>query len=191
MHTHRFRFSRRSMALLSLLAIPASHAAQPLADIIYSGGSIVTVNELQPQVEAVAVRGGKIVAVGYRDEVMKLKGTKTRLIDLGGKTLLPGFLDAHSHYFSSLTVANQVNVYAPPAGPGKDASAAFLASHYHRPSDDLNLPFNWAAGAKFAEVNYHIVRAIADQAATPRWYDDSFFGREFAPKAPKALRSKP
>ena len=48
------------------------------------------------------------------------KGAATRIVDLGGKALLPGFLDAHSHYFSSLTVANQVNLYAPPAGPGKD-----------------------------------------------------------------------
>ena len=45
------------------------------------------------------------------------------MVDLGGKTLLPGFLDAHSHYISSLTVANQVNVYAPPAGPGKDPAS--------------------------------------------------------------------
>jgi predicted amidohydrolase YtcJ len=45
------------------------------------------------------------------------------VVDLGGKALLPGFLDAHSHYFSSLTVANQVNLYAPPAGPGKDPAS--------------------------------------------------------------------
>lgn len=76
------------------------------------------------------------------------------------------------------------------AGPGKAASDAFLANHYHRPSDDLNQPIDWAAGAKFAEVNYAIVRAIADEGSAPQWYDDSFFGREFAPKAPKALRPK-
>ena len=45
------------------------------------------------------------------------------VVDLGGKALLPGFLDAHSHYISSLTVANQVNLYAPPAGPGKDPAS--------------------------------------------------------------------
>lgn len=76
------------------------------------------------------------------------------------------------------------------AGPGKEAFNGFLAQHYHRPSDDLNLPFDWVAGAKFAEVNYYIVRAIADQAEAPRWYGDSFFGKEFAPAAPKAVRPK-
>jgi predicted amidohydrolase YtcJ len=91
------------------------------ADVIYAGGDIVTVNDQQPTAEALAVKGNKIVAVGTRAEIERLhKGATTRIVDLTGKALLPGFLDAHSHYVSSLTVANQVNVYAPPAGPGKD-----------------------------------------------------------------------
>jgi predicted amidohydrolase YtcJ len=91
------------------------------ADVVFVGGDIVTVNDRQPTAEALAVRGGKIVAVGARADVeSRHKGASTRVVDLGGKALLPGFLDAHSHYFSSLTVANQVNVYPPPAGPGRD-----------------------------------------------------------------------
>ncbi len=62
----------------------------------------------------------------------------------------------------------------------------FLATHYHQPSDDLALPFNWEAGAKFAAVNYRIVRAIADADTRPLWYQDNFFGDEFAPDAPRA-----
>ncbi len=77
------------------------------------------------------------------------------------------------------------------AGPGKQAFNDFLATHYHQPSDDLKLPFDWVAGALFAEVNYHIVRAIANEAQAPRWYADSFFGKEFAPTAVKAERPKP
>jgi predicted amidohydrolase YtcJ len=101
---------------------PQAQKAQiEAAESIYVGGDIVTINDKQPNVEALAVKGGKIVAVGSRAEIEQLhKGPTTRIIDLAGKTLLPGFLDAHSHYVSSLTVANQVNVYAPPAGPGKD-----------------------------------------------------------------------
>ena len=106
---------------------PAPQPAQaPIdaADMIYTGGDIVTVNDRQPSAEALAVKGGKIVAVGSRADVEKAhKGADTKVVDLGGKALLPAFLDAHSHYFSSLTVANQVNVYAPPAGPGKDAAS--------------------------------------------------------------------
>jgi len=104
-----------------------TRAAQPqvdAADTIYTGGEIVTVNDKQPSAEALAVKGGKIVAVGTRADVEKAhKGANTMVVDLGGKALLPGFLDAHSHYISSLTVANQVNLYAPPAGPGKDPAS--------------------------------------------------------------------
>ena len=94
------------------------------ADTIYTGGEIVTVNDTQPSAEALAIKGGKILAVGTRSDVERThKGANTKVVDLGGKALLPGFLDAHSHYISSLTVANQVNVYAPPAGPGKDPAS--------------------------------------------------------------------
>jgi predicted amidohydrolase YtcJ len=94
------------------------------ADTIYVGGSIVTVSAAQPSAEALAVKSGRIVGVGNRAEVeARHKGATTSVIDLGGKTLIPGFLDAHSHYFSSLTVANQLNLYAPPAGPGKDVES--------------------------------------------------------------------
>jgi predicted amidohydrolase YtcJ len=99
---------------------------QPLqqADAIYTGGDIITMNDREPTVEAIAVKDGRIVAAGTRAAVEKAhKGTATRVVDLGGRTLVPGFLDAHSHYFSSLTVANQVNVYAPPAGPGRDPAS--------------------------------------------------------------------
>jgi predicted amidohydrolase YtcJ len=94
------------------------------ADTIYTGGDIVTVNNAQTSVEAVAVQDGKILAVGARAEIEKAhKGAATTLVDLAGKTLLPAFIDPHSHYFSSLSVANQVNVYAPPAGPAKDIAS--------------------------------------------------------------------
>ena len=91
------------------------------ADTIYVGGDIVTINDSQPVAEALAVKDGKILAVGTRADVeLAHKGDSTKVVDLAGKALLPGFLDAHSHYVSALSVANQAKVYAPPAGPGKD-----------------------------------------------------------------------
>jgi hypothetical protein len=91
------------------------------ADTIYLGGNIITINDDQPIVEALAIKDGKIVALGQRAEIENTnKGVDTKVVDLNGKTLLPGFLDAHSHYINSLMVANQAQVYAPPSGPGKD-----------------------------------------------------------------------
>jgi hypothetical protein len=89
------------------------------ADTIYANGDIITINDAQPNAEVVAVKDGRILAVGPRDSVERAhKGSSTRVVDLAGKTLLPGFLDPHSHYINVLSMANQANVFAPPAGPG-------------------------------------------------------------------------
>jgi hypothetical protein len=94
------------------------------ADAIFTGGDIVTINDAQPTAEALAVKDRKILAVGTRIDIEKNhKGTATTVVDLGGKTLLPSFIDPHGHYINALSVANQVNVFAPPAGPGKDVEA--------------------------------------------------------------------
>lgn len=99
-------------------------APEMAADSIYTGGDIITINDAQPSAEAVAVKAGRILAVGTRGAIERAhKSSSTHVVDLAGKTLLPGFLDPHSHYINSLTVANQVNVFSPPAGPGKDIPA--------------------------------------------------------------------
>jgi predicted amidohydrolase YtcJ len=93
------------------------------ADAIYSGGDIVTINDARLTAEAIAIKDGKILFVGSKAEAEKLKGASTRSVDLAGKTLMPSFIDAHSHYINSLLVANQAKVYAPPSGPGKDVES--------------------------------------------------------------------
>jgi hypothetical protein len=65
------------------------------------------------------------------------------------------------------------------AGEGGKVFMDFLGTHYHRPSDDLNLPVDYAAGAKFAYVNYLIAREIANAADRPRWNEGDFFGGLF------------
>jgi Zn-dependent M28 family amino/carboxypeptidase len=76
------------------------------------------------------------------------------------------------------------------ANGGEAAWKNYLSTHYHRPSDDLNLPINWAAGAKYAEVNYLITRELANAPERPRWYAGDYFGNAFAAAAPKAARPK-
>lgn len=61
-------------------------------------------------------------------------------------------------------------------GNGGDKQfTGFLSTHYHKVSDDLKLPINWQAGAKFARINYLIAKEIADGAEAPKWNADSFF----------------
>ena len=76
------------------------------------------------------------------------------------------------------------------AGPGKEKFTNFLSTHYHQPSDQMDLPFDWQAAAKFARLNYLIAREIADSPEAPRWYRDSFFGEVVAPNQQTAERSK-
>ena len=90
--------------------------AERTADTIYWGGDIVTVDDAQPTAEALAVKDGKILAVGGKAEVLKLKGDATQLVDLGGKTLLPGFIDAHGHVMQVGVQSVAANLLAPPDG---------------------------------------------------------------------------
>ena len=56
----------------------------------------------------------------------------------------------------------------------------FLKEHYHMPSDDLNLPINYSAAARFTRINTRIGEIIANQAERPKWYEGDFFGETFA-----------
>lgn len=88
-----------------------------VADAIYTGGPIVTVNDAQPSAEAVAIKDGRIIAVGERAEVDAAhRGAETRMVDLAGRTLAPGFVDGHVHFLGLGAQAVGANLLAPPDG---------------------------------------------------------------------------
>ncbi len=74
------------------------------------------------------------------------------------------------------------------ANGGRAAWARYLTFFYHQPSDDLAQPIRWAAGARFAELNYRIARALANADPRPSWYPGDYFGDLFAPAGPRAER---
>src|SRR5687768_14693275 len=86
-----------SLRVLIALALPAVASAQP-ADLVLRNGKIITVDARDRVAQAVAIRGDKIVAVGTDADVRRLIGDRTRLVDLRGRTVTPGLLDAHSHF---------------------------------------------------------------------------------------------
>jgi hypothetical protein len=117
--------SARTRALLACLlsavgATAATAAAQPAvqpATAIYVGGDILTMKGQRPAyAEALAVRDGRIAAVGTRAAVMRLKGPGTALVDLKGRTLLPGFIDAHGHVPDYVTTWGLPELAPPPVG---------------------------------------------------------------------------
>lgn len=79
------------------LALPANQAAGR-ADLLLLNGRVFTSDEANPWAEAVAVRDGRILAVGTTAALKKLAGPGTQTIDAGGRLVLPGFIDAHLHF---------------------------------------------------------------------------------------------
>lgn len=71
-----------------------------VADLIVTGARALTMNPDQPTAEAVAIAGGRIIAVGAANAVMTHAGSGTRVVDAKGASLLPGFVEAHMHLFS-------------------------------------------------------------------------------------------
>lgn len=83
-----------SIALLSFVSISPKVET---ADTIFKNGNIYTVNERQPHAQAIAVKGNRIIFVGSDSEVKKYEGKLTRVVDLQGRTVVPGMTDSHNH----------------------------------------------------------------------------------------------
>ncbi len=87
------------------------------ADKIFRGGTILTMNDDRPRVEAVAIADGLILAAGSEAEVMATRNENTEIIDLGNNVLMPSFIDAHGHFMNAPQVVKWANVSGPPVGP--------------------------------------------------------------------------
>ena len=113
------------------------------ADTLYEGGTVLTMDPARPQVEAVAVRAGRIVALGSREEIHRAwAGAGTRVVALGGNTLLPGFIDGHSHISQALTLADWANVSVPPVG-AVDTIAILVATLRRHAAQQAVAPGQW------------------------------------------------
>src|SRR5581483_2403698 len=85
-------------------------AAPEEAETIFAGGPILTMNDAAPRAEALAAAGGRILAVGRHGAVMAHRGKGTRVIDLAGRALLPGFVEPHVHVVGSAVTADLLDV---------------------------------------------------------------------------------
>jgi predicted amidohydrolase YtcJ len=82
-------------ALAGCLADQNDHAE--IADTVYRNGHVLTMDAADSEHQAIAIRGGKIVFVGSDAEVAKHIGADTEVVDLAGRTLMPGIVDGHNH----------------------------------------------------------------------------------------------
>jgi len=90
------RMLRALLPIATLLCAPSIHAQSPAATILFNG-KIVTVNDFFAIEEAIAIRGERITAVGSNTDIRALAGPDTLLIDLRGRTVIPGLIDNHNH----------------------------------------------------------------------------------------------
>ncbi len=120
---NRPRWHSALLAGTCAVLVASASAQQVVADRIWSGGPILTMNDAAMRAEAVAEKGGRIVAVGPVAEVMKTRGPGTTLIDLGGRALLPGFVDAHGHVTMGGFQALSANMLPAPDGEVNDIAA--------------------------------------------------------------------
>lgn len=86
-------------------AVQEDSATPSTVDLIIRGGTILTMDPARSRADAVGVTGDKIVFIGAEEEVMRLASETTSIVDLGGAALLPGFADAHSHFFGRADAA--------------------------------------------------------------------------------------
>jgi hypothetical protein len=104
-------------------ARPAAVAPGETADAVYVGAHILTFDPALPQARSLALRGDTIVCVDAGDACRALAGGATRLVELGERALLPGFIDAHGHVVMLAQYVDHANLSAPPVGPVTNIAA--------------------------------------------------------------------
>lgn len=110
------------LAITGFLLIVPAHA-QEIADKIYLGGAIVTIDDAAPTADAVAIRDGRILAVGSVETVTAHQGDATELVELAGRTMIPGFVDSHGHVVFGGLQALSANLLPPPDGANSDIAS--------------------------------------------------------------------
>ena len=137
------------------------------ADIIFVGENIVTMES--DDAEAVAVIGDRIVAVGAQEDITRMQGEQTRLVELGAKALLPGFIDAHGHFGAVATYSALLDLSSPPVGEMEDIDDIVNAIREWISSNNIPegmLVYGWGYDDSLLLEKRHPTRDDLDQAST-------------------------
>ncbi len=154
------------LALALLAAAPRAHAAP---DAIWVDGVVLTLDAARPRARALALEGARIAAVGSSQEMRALAGPDTRVVELGGRCVVPGFVDAHSHVSLGAGIRRMADLTAPPIGAVGNVEAAVAALRSHA----AGLPADaWVVGFGYDDTllaeGRHLDRADLDRVATDR-----------------------
>ena len=125
--------------------------------MIITNAKVLTMDEDRPRAEAVALGGGRILAVGSRAEVEALAGPATRVVDAGGRTLLPGFVESHLHLVLG---GNELSQLQLGGVEGFDELARLFRAYAVQNPD---LPLLMAQGAAYEILDHPVTRADLDR----------------------------
>jgi hypothetical protein len=158
---------RRYVALLAACSIAAGaavRAQQAAADLILTNGKIITVDNRFSIVQAVAMRGERILAAGTNGEISRLAGPATRRIDLRGRSVVPGFIDNHAHYMEE-GVLWTVELRLDGVDTRKQALEMIRAKAAAIPADQWVYTLGGWSPDQFTDDKRPFTRAELDQAA--------------------------
>ena len=140
------------------------------ADLIFKNADVITVDLKQTEADFVAVKGDKIIFVGFKEQINDFTGSDTKVIDCAGKTLVPGFNDAHCHIFSFLRKLTSLDLSPPKIKSIDDIKAVIKAKADRTPRGE------WISGTDYSEFY------LAEKRHPTRWEID-----EVAPNNPVIL----
>ena len=112
------KLAKISGLLILLVVVILALQSHRSEEIVFINAQVLTVHSNPKQANALLIRNQRIVAVGDEEDVLAQASKRARIRDLGGRTITPGFVDAHSHFPVSGLSAVSVNVAPPPVGPG-------------------------------------------------------------------------
>ena len=141
------------------------------ADVIYFGGTIITMDDDRPEVEAVAVAGGRIIATGQKEYVMRTKEDDTVLVDLEGRTLMPSFIDSHGHFMNAPQIVKWANVSGLPVGPVTKIADIIVVLQEHVAKLGIK-PGEWIIGYGYDRVSLEEGRELLAAELDPYFPDN-------------------
>ena len=142
----------------------------PAADLIFKNVNVITVDPNQPTAEFVATKGNKILGLGPKERINDFTGPGTKLVDCGGKTMTPGFNDAHCHIFSFVRTLTSIDLSQPKIKSIRDIQSVI------KEKAGKTSPGNWIIGTDYNEFY------LAEKRHPTRWELD-----EVAPDNPVIL----
>jgi predicted amidohydrolase YtcJ len=131
------------------------------AEMIVTNARVLTMDEARPRAEAVALAGGRILAVGARAEVEALAGQGCKVVDAGGRTLLPGFVESHMHLFGGVELQNLQLTGVTGIEALTEAFARFAAAN-------PDAPVLMAEGADYGLIGHPMTRGDLDRVLADR-----------------------